>query len=289
MDSGNKSLVSVIIPIYKKDLSWTEVISLQQAISIFDHYPLIFICPESLEAQEYKQYYKRHKNVRFERFPNQYFKDIAGYTKLLLSKFFYQRFIQFQYLMIYQLDGFVFKDELKEWCYKEYDYIGAPWFTDFFPHNDGRGLVSVGNGGVSLRNVESCIKLLESKRIYSSAKEVFHKYYRGRTQLLRFFKMIPSVILETFGYRNNARYFIENFADNEDHVFGIHSARISPSFKVAPVKEALKFAFECDPEYLYELNGKKLPFCCHAWEKWDMNFWMPFIEKEGYTLKKNRS
>lgn len=97
------------------------------------------------------------------------------------------------------------------------------------------------------------------------------------------------MILKIFGYKNNGRYFIENFVDNEDHIYGIHSARILPAFKVAPVEEALKFAFECDPAYLYKLNGRRLPFCCHAWERWGWDFWLPFIENEGYDLKTKKN
>ena len=30
-------------------------------------------------------------------------------------------------MLIYQLDAYVFKDELLNWANKGYDYIGAPW------------------------------------------------------------------------------------------------------------------------------------------------------------------
>jgi hypothetical protein len=35
-----------------------------------------------------------------------------------LSASFYERFLDTKYILIYQLDAFVFKDELQEWCDK---------------------------------------------------------------------------------------------------------------------------------------------------------------------------
>ena len=33
-------------------------------------------------------------------------------------------------MLIYQLDAFVFQDDLAYWCQQNYDYIGAPWLRD---------------------------------------------------------------------------------------------------------------------------------------------------------------
>lgn len=43
-------------------------------------------------------------------------------------------------------------------------------------------------------------------------------------------------------------------------------------------KEALEFAFERFPSEMYKITGK-LPFGCHAWEKYEYeSFWKKFIK-----------
>ena len=83
-------------------------------------------------------------------------------------------FLDSEYILIYQLDAFVFKDELKEWCQKGYDYIGAPWiatientiwlkyfnivarkFRSKNKNNREQIFFKVGNGGFSLRRTSS--------------------------------------------------------------------------------------------------------------------------------------
>jgi hypothetical protein len=81
--------------------------------------------PEGLENDYIT---KKYSNISVESFPKRYFENIEGYNELLLSASFYERFLDTKYILIYQLDAFVFKDELQEWCDKGYDYI-APWIA----------------------------------------------------------------------------------------------------------------------------------------------------------------
>ena len=84
----------------------------------------------------------------------------------MLNPNFYQRFRRFEYILIYQLDAFVFSDRLEEFCRLGYDYIGAPWpLGDGNKHNEelvveGNHFLTVGNGGFSLRRVQACIDAL---------------------------------------------------------------------------------------------------------------------------------
>jgi hypothetical protein len=39
------------------------------------------------------------------------------------SKQFYERFVAYDYMLIYQLDAYVFKDELDDWSAKGYDLL----------------------------------------------------------------------------------------------------------------------------------------------------------------------
>ena len=46
---------------------------------------------------------------------------------MLLTADFYRRFTDYEYILIHQLDVFLFEDKLLEFCDMGYDYIGAPY------------------------------------------------------------------------------------------------------------------------------------------------------------------
>ena len=64
---------------------------------------------------------------------------------------------------------------------------------------------------------------------------------------------------------------------NEDHYWGHVLAAFFSDFNVAPVNDAIRFSFEVNPTLLYKMNNGQLPFGCHAWERYDPEFWLPFI------------
>ena len=90
-------------------------------------------------------------------FPAENFRSVKTYSRLMLSPNFYAAFADFDYILIYQLDAFVFYDALENFCSLGFDYIGAPW--PFLVKVGGKFL-RVGNGGFSLRKVKACRKLL---------------------------------------------------------------------------------------------------------------------------------
>ena len=51
-------------------------------------------------------------------------------------------------------------------------------------------------------------------------------------------------------------------------------------FKVPSNYHALEFSFEAMPSYLYKLNNNVLPFGCHAFEKYETDFWKIIFEKK---------
>ena len=70
---------------------------------------------------------------------------------------------------------------------------------------------------------------------------------------------------------------MKKYIYNEDHFWANRATHYFPKFRVAPLEIAIKFAFECVPRYCYQLNGKQLPFGCHAWNRYDREFWEPFL------------
>src|ERR1700744_845352 len=253
-----KQLVAVTIPIYKKIPDANEVISLSQCLKVLNRHPVIFFAPRSLDVSFYENYCTDKVEFKIERFNDVYFADITGYNKLMLSKEFYYRFIEYKFVLIYQLDAFVFRDELEYWCKKEYDYIGAPYAyvdLDNYPIkflSKYRALLQrfqkflpgfyvfkqVGNGGLSLRNVKKALFLLFFKKLQPDLW----------TQLM------------------------------EDNFFQYWGNLLFPFFKLPPVIEAAKFSIELDPQKTYHLIGDKLPFGCHAYMRYEPEFWKAHIE-----------
>jgi hypothetical protein len=66
---------------------------------------------------------------------------------------------------------------------------------------------------------------------------------------------------------------------NEDIFWGAFARLFSDSFKIPSCEEALKFSVEVNPRRCFKILGEKLPFGCHAWAKWDREFWEKFLQK----------
>ena len=114
----------IVIPVYTTQLTVSEHAALRQCFDILSSYPKCFVKPESLDITSLVRDYPANHIVPF---PDTYFKGIAGYNRLMMSPEFYETFAQWEYILIYQTDAWVFSDRLSEWCSKGYDYIGAPW------------------------------------------------------------------------------------------------------------------------------------------------------------------
>jgi hypothetical protein len=237
-----------VIPVYKAVPDADEVLSFKQCLKILKDHPIVLIAPRSLDAKFYEAI--SDHTVSVQRFDDAYFENTSGYNRLMLSVTFYKSFSAFKYILIYQLDAWIFRDELDEWCNKNYDYIGAPWtghewakfaaghltFVRTVLYKLGyRKFDVVGNGGLSLRKVRACI---------------FN---------LNFFKRA-----------------VRSFKGNEDTFFSFFINSYNVFFRVPSSKIALDFSFDIHPEASYRLNGNKLPMGCHAWTK-HREFWKQFI------------
>lgn len=154
-------VVAIIVPVYRQKLTDLERISYKQLLHILGAFEIIVIAPENLSMpQEIEK-----EKIKVEYFPAFFFQNVDSYSRLMLSRFLYQRFIRYQYILIYQLDAFVFKNELMYFCGLDCDYIGAPWISGFCEYSNlKRKVLYVGNGGFSLRRVEACMDALRCNR-----------------------------------------------------------------------------------------------------------------------------
>jgi len=265
-------LVDIIIPIYKKIPDDDDLISLNQVFEILNNYKITFIHPKTLDINAYKKF-----EAFFISFDDIYFKNIYGYNQLMMNTDFYKQFSE-KYILIYQTDCFVFKDDLMDWCEKDYDYIGAPWIRSsekipylklFFDktisrfktyinfkengkwQNDKSLLYNnVGNGGLSLRKRKKFIEILEK---------------------------IPNVVDIYLRKENSGQFYAE------DVFFSIEPERNGIIFSKPNYKEACKFSIENKQQKAMEINKGELPFGCHRWNK-ERNFWKPYFLQAGHSI-----
>ena len=110
------------------------------------------------------------KNVMFiqETFANV---DRGTYSALLKRPEFYERFIDFSHILIYQTDALIYRKISDQ--YFQYDYIGAPW-----TQSNQCAKTCAGNGGFSLRNVRTMIRVCEPFR-----KTPFNLIHRGNEDI----------------------------------------------------------------------------------------------------------
>lgn len=256
-----KKSVVVVLPVYQKEFNKDELISLKVLRKrLYGKYEICIITHEGLVDTINKN--KLFNGYKIKTFDNKFF-TYQGYNKLLKSSFFYSAFKEFDYMLIYQTDCLVFGSSAGYWIDKNYDYVGSPWIQE------KKGKLSFdnsGNGGLSLRKIKTFIEITKKS-----------KYLKWK--LFLFLKnILPSIFVllhKLFISRDYPRYHIG--CRNEDIFFSHVSKQIFSNFRKAEIKDAISFSFEKYPEFCFKENDNKLPFGCHAWQKYNKSFWEKFI------------
>ena len=275
-----KHLVAVVIPVVRLPLSAEEEISMRHLRRYLGQFDRYIIGPQSLP--------KEFSDFALCRFPAHYFTDRYTYNRLLLTEQFYRAFANYEYILIYQLDCLVFASNLEEWCRKGWDFVGAPWLNN--TKDPKLGFSRVGNGGLSLRRVNSALEVLKSEHLVEDPKVLGEEAGRLRficerlkpTSQLRRMILEAKTLLHGFGYHNNVRWLAERLANNdfnEDLFWSFEAGRFVTDFRIPTPIQALDFSFELAPRYCFEANSGRLPFGCHAWARYDRDFWQPFLLK----------
>lgn len=270
---NNKNQCVILIPIYKSFLNEEEICSINQCQKILGIYDIFFLAPKSIQTLFYKSHFP---DIGFYFFENYYFEDIKNYSKLLISYEFYKTFNEFEYMLIYQTDAWVFEDQLAYWCSQSYDYIGAPSVE----MNELGEVVflQMFNGGFSLRNINSCLRVLTSFAYITPPKEIVSIRFKMKQNLFKFLKNIIGFLLD-LTIRNNVFYKFNSFYWHEDGFWSNLAPTKFKWFAVPSIHIAAGFAFENEPEYILNINDGKLPFGCHGWTRYHSEFYMKIINR----------
>lgn len=248
---------AVVIPVYKTELSKDEEKCVKRYVKVLDGESLFFIAPEHIDKTYYE---KNFPSVKWMLFEDKYFTGTKSYNHLLLNVKFYERFGEYDYMLIAQTDAVIWQEDnkLSEYMDMGYDYIGAPWVPErriwewtthkktSFPFFEircakkkGQG-ITMGNGGFNLRKVDKSAQLIKE-----------------------------------FSWRKIYWFFKRN----EDIFFGLFGRENKCGFKLADVDTGLKFAREYDLKTA--VTRGEIPFGVHGWSK----DFASFDEMEAFLVK----
>ena len=264
-------MVAVVVPICNRsEFTPDEQISLRHLQCYLEKYDKYLIAPKSLEID--------YPGFLIKRFSDRFFGSSLAHKKLIFASQFYRAFGEYKYILYYQLDALVFSDQLQEWCDTDLDYIGAPWIRhkDAPYHGSPYWEGKVGNGGFSLRKISSFLKVLNSHQ-YSLDPALY-----GETSSDNHSEPIRWVVrakqlLKHCKWFNGIRWELSRTRRPDDGFWANRANHYYPAFKVASVETALRFSFECVPRYCFKLTNQTLPFGCHAWDRYDREFWEPYL------------
>ena len=217
-----------VIPIYKDKPSEFDELSLKQYDKIMKGHDVCIVHPQSLDVTKYMEYFKSN-NISEIGFDDHFFENIREYSQLCLDYDFYKTFEQYEYMLIYQPDCWVFNDTLNEWCDKGYDYVGAPIYSKLSRWASvlRGGRPAVGNGGLSLRKIETMMRITDRDgKVYERFKDIWYK--------VEYEDMFICEGVTQFMYMNIPNY-----------------------------KEAEKFSYDCLPRNFDVEKAAKEIFGCH--------------------------
>lgn len=238
----------IVIPIYKDNLDYIEEISLKRLWEVCGekNYDVFFIGP-SPEATIIGKYKELYPTASFIGFDPKFFKSTATYSQLCCSYEFYNSFSDYEYMQIYQLDAYIRYDEISDWCSKGYDYVGAPIVSQ---HCGWSNVPRIGNGGVSLRKIETFKYLTDPNG--------------------EFIKMYPK-LLGNDKIEWEDKHFCIDVNDKYDLEF-------------CSIQEGFNYCCDMNPDLLFdkEYYGMELPMFLHAIDK-NIRYWkdkIPGMERQ---------
>jgi Protein of unknown function (DUF5672) len=271
----NKDLAVILIIAHKSQISHFEKISLRQCFKVLGHYSIRLICPAGLDVSCYREIIP---DIKIDFIHPTWQSTYERFNRLKVVPLLYKKYKRYEYILFYELDAFVFKDELEYWCSKNYDYVGSPWFAGYEQTAEISSFSGVGNGGFSLRKISSALKVLHTFSYIAPPSELWTRWRSSSGSLQDAIGLIKGLTVT-----NNTFFMFNGYRWQEDIFWGKFVNQNFDWFKVPTVKEALKFGFELNPSFLFKENNCELPFGCHAWWKYDLDFWWPHIQSFNYT------
>lgn len=267
-----QQLVTVVVPTHLPEPTALGKVSLAQTLSVLGRHPITFVVPDTLDVSWYEDFCRGKADIHFQRIA---WRGIDEFGELMLSPQFFERFVDYEYILVCHLDAFVFKDDLADWCRQGYDYIGSVIYNTAWEQgvplsrrkarvNDAlrkllrtRPTEYLANGGFALKRVRTFLEMTSR----------FRYYIKGYTSI---------AIARGRGIW-------------EDLFVLRHFSRLSDNFMIPPRSIAQRFGAEYvdyDEQLLPFGNGdaQNLPFGVHGWIQFQPEYWKPIIRQYGHDV-----
>jgi hypothetical protein len=176
-------------------------------------------------------------------FPDDLFTSKRSAQLLYMSPDFFEKFKDYEYILLCELDAYIFHDRVEPFIQGDYDYIGAPWLDKEWLKLSSHWYAKlplhwvfreqVGNGGLSLWRVE-----------------VFLKASRQLQPLIRRIRWL-----------------------SHDIFWSQIASKLGVRIRRPTANVAARFAVETQPKKCFLLNGGELPLGVHGWDRYDWDFW----------------
>jgi len=149
---------------------------------------------------------KLNNNINIVLLPQQYIlNSVNDYNNIMLDISFWTLLQQFERVLVFQMDTMIYHKGIE--LYYEYDYIGAPW------NPSSNIATSVGNGGLSLRNIQAMIYCLQNRNSVqvgsfnknNIAEDIFYAYAMNQFGYkVANVETALSFSIESYGYTENS-------------------------------------------------------------------------------------
>jgi mannosyltransferase OCH1-like enzyme len=203
--------------------------------------------------------HRLNNNINVLKLPYQ-LKSLKDYNDIMLNKLFWKLLDKYERVLIFQNDTMIYNYNVGD--FYKYDYIGAPW------PNYRNIAKNVGNGGLSMRNIDAMIYCIENEESVNIPFNIVYSYenkfiFNGKYPEDVFF----SYAMLQFGYnvaddKTASLFSIESCMYNND-TFGSH--KLSVYNQKLYERLLLKSIFTPKFNYIIPLNifqtwhSKKLP------------------------------
>lgn len=265
--------LAVVIICHRPDPTPQEQASLIQVQHILPARPILLLHPSGMDLSAYRFL---APEIIFRPVNPHRLASYQAFARFKHSLSLYWSLRRYRFILFYELDAWIFRDDLDQWMASGYDNIGAPWFEGWYPDpGEPLRLQGAGNGGFCLRRTRSCLRVLLSFAYLEPLRVVIPRRLnlprRGQPAWLRTCLNLISALAH-LTWANNTFFLFDNWNGPEDLFWSQLVPRAHPWFRNAPPEVASRFSFEVHPDRLYALTGQ-LPTGCHKWPAFYDSFW----------------
>ena len=257
--------VVVLIFTHKAEPDAYEEASFRQCFEVLGKHPIRLVCPAGMDISRYRAI---APGVVPDFLDPKWFRTMRNYNLLKVLPWLYRRYRRYEFMLTYELDAYVFRDDLLAWCAQGWDYIGAPWFENYSRSGETDPMLGVGNSGFSLRSITSARRALAQRRGERSSA-LLKDVLKGRISPRRF--------IAAFCDAEKLYAPFNEYFEADDMFWHYIVAKAYPWFRLPTCEQARSFAFESNPSRLFRETGGVLPFGCHKWRSREPEFWREHI------------